>query len=96
MDPKGEEEGRTKPEKGMVSCFDQPGQATVETGVYIDRIVEISTKATSWTVDFYIWFKWNNPKLKPGGNFQVVDGEILPNTDRVEIVRQPQAKIAAK
>jgi uncharacterized protein (TIGR02246 family) len=27
---------------------------------------------------------------------RVVDGEILPDIDRVEIVRQPQAKIAAK
>ena len=79
MDPDKTEKGRTKAEVKTLPGLDKPNPAVVETGVYVDRIVEISTKATSWTVDFYIWFKWTDPDpaIQPGDNFQVVDGEIL-------------------
>ncbi len=42
----------------------------------MDRIVDISTKATGWTVDFYIWFNWQGDGIDPGENFQVIDEEI--------------------
>jgi hypothetical protein len=49
----------------------------VKVGIYVDHIVDLSTKDTSWTVDFYIWFQWQKGNLAPGKTFQVMDGEIL-------------------
>ena len=77
MNPLLAEKGRTKAEVKALPASVQVGPAKVLTGIYVDRIVEISTKATSWTVDFYIWFNWTGSKLDPGKTFQVVEGEIL-------------------
>lgn len=55
-------------------------------GIYVDRIIEISTKATDWTVDFYIWFRWQGDKIDPGETFQVIDGEILSKTKVDDVV----------
>lgn len=49
----------------------------VTVGIYVDHIVDLSTKNTSWTVDFYIWFRWKDSTLNPGKTFQVLNGEIL-------------------
>jgi hypothetical protein len=57
-----------------------PGQANAENvkvGLYVDHIVDFSTKNTSWTVNFYVWFQWKNKDLQPGRTFQVLNGEIL-------------------
>jgi hypothetical protein len=48
----------------------------VEVGIYLDRIVEASIKDSSWSADFYIWFRWTDPNLQPGETFQIVDGKI--------------------
>lgn len=56
---------------------DNSQASKVSVGIYLERIAELSTKNTSWTVDFYIWFRWQDSTLNPGSTFQVVDGEIL-------------------
>jgi len=59
---------------------DMPSQVTadsVKVGLYVDHIVDFSTKNTNWTVDFYVWFSWKNKDLQPGRTFQVINGEIL-------------------
>jgi hypothetical protein len=48
----------------------------VISGFYVDRIKDLSLSDSVWTVDFYIWFKWNGSDVNPGENFQVIDGEI--------------------
>lgn len=48
----------------------------VTTGIYIDRIKELSLSDSFWVVNFYIWFKWNDSDVNPGENFQIIDGEI--------------------
>jgi len=55
-----------------------PGAMPVEihTGIYVDRIVELSVKETGWTVDFYVWFRWKGDSVNPGEDFAVVDGWI--------------------
>lgn len=55
---------------------DHPAEK-VTVGMYLDHIVELSTKNTDWTVDFYIWFRWKDKELDPGKNFHVINGEIL-------------------
>ena len=52
------------------------------TGIYVDRVKSISQKDNSWTVDFYIWFKWTG-NVDPGEFFQVVDGSI----DNKELIK---------
>ncbi len=49
----------------------------VLTGIYVDQIRDLSLSDSKWTVDFYIWFKWNGSKVNPGENLQIVDGNII-------------------
>ncbi|MFO0870468.1 MAG: hypothetical protein U0935_16190 [Pirellulales bacterium] len=55
-----------------------PGVTPVEVrvGVYVERVVELSVRDTSWTVDFDVWFRWRDPRWRPGDTFEVVDGWI--------------------
>lgn len=55
----------------------QQNAENVKVGLYVDHIVDFSTKNTNWTVDFYVWFQWKNKDLQPGRTFQVLNGEIL-------------------
>lgn len=52
------------------------GGSVVKVGAYLDRIVELSVKDTSWTADFFVWFIWRSRDIHPGETFRVVDGEI--------------------
>jgi hypothetical protein len=48
----------------------------VHVGMYINRIGEFAVKESSWSADFDIWFRWSGDGIKPGENFQVVNGQI--------------------
>lgn len=77
LDPLRAEPGKTPPDP----LPDTGSFATVFIGAYIDRIVNVSIRESSWDVDFYVWFRWTgDPKLDPGGAFQVIDGEIQSKT----------------
>ena len=73
MDPRQTEPGLTTADTAL-----QPGATPVKVmvGVYVDRIVEFSIRDLSWTVDCYVWFKWNDTLVRPADNFQIVDGWI--------------------
>lgn len=45
-------------------------------GIYINRIGEFSIKEGGWSADFDIWFRWTGNGIKPGENFNVVNGQI--------------------
>lgn len=49
----------------------------VESGIYVERIIDLSITDASWIADFYIWFRWTDKRVNPGKSFQVVNGEIL-------------------
>lgn len=73
-DPFLQEDGSTEIDSTL------PGQENakeVTVGIYVDHIVDLSTKNTSWTVDFYVWFRWQDSTLDPGNTFHVLNGEIL-------------------
>lgn len=55
----------------------------VTVGVYVNQIHEFSLKDNSFTVDFYVWFRWKDPALKPHETFSVVDGRIESKTEPV-------------
>ncbi len=56
---------------------------SVVVGVYVNQIHEFSLKDNSFTVDFYVWFRWHDPELKPYDTFSVVDGRVDSKTEPV-------------
>jgi hypothetical protein len=53
----------------------------VVVGVYVNQVHEFSLRENSFTVDFYVWFRWKNPELKPYETFSVVDGRVESKTE---------------
>lgn len=58
----------------------------VITGIYVDRIVELSIRDRSWSVDCYIWFNYDS-SLVPTDNFQIVDGWIESKEKKDEFIK---------
>lgn len=77
IDPNKTESGKTEPELTPPPGHENDIPSDVKIGIYVDRIVSLSIRDTSWTVDFYIWFRWSDPRFDPGETFQAVDGEII-------------------
>ena len=73
MHPTRAAPGKTQPDMLPTSASPQ----TVTVGVYVERIVDVSTRNNLWVVDFYIWFRWYDKGSHPGKDFQVIDGEIV-------------------
>ena len=72
MDPAAPESGLTEADIPAPA-----GAVPVHAGIYVDRIVALSLPEVSWTVDFYLWFRWEGAAdLDPGASFQVIDGWI--------------------
>ena len=80
LDPYRTEAGKTRVELEALKEGEADNYVQVYLGIYVDRIIEISTKATGWTVDFYVWFRWQDDAIDPGKTFQVIDGEIESKT----------------
>lgn len=72
LDPKALESGISQEETEQEGADPVP----VEVGVYVDRIPELSIKETRWSVDFYVWFRWQGDDVAPGEKFELVDGSI--------------------
>lgn len=77
IDSKSQEEGRTWIDPKLLVEDSEYPASRVTVGIYVDHIVDLSTKNTNWTVDFYLWFRWHDRDLNPGDTYQVVDGKIL-------------------
>jgi hypothetical protein len=84
MDPQQTEPGLTTADTSLQW---NATPAKVYTGIYVDRIVEISMRELSWTVDCYIWFNWTDSMTPPGDNFQVVDGWIESKEKKDENIK---------
>jgi hypothetical protein len=52
------------------------GPVDVHVGMYINSMGEFAVKESAWVADFDIWFRWSGDGIKPGENFQVVNGQI--------------------
>ncbi len=68
-----EESGTTPPDTTLP---ENAAPIPVTVGLYVDRISALSVRDVSWTVDFYIWFRWTDDSIQPGDDFHVVDGWI--------------------
>lgn len=78
--------GRGKLEGEVPAATDVPIPATanqVVVGTFVNQIHEFSLREDSFTVDFYLWFRWKNAELKPYETFSIVDGRIESRTDPV-------------
>jgi len=55
-----------------------PGSEPVDVavGVRINRISAFSLRESTWRADFDIWFRWSGDRVKPGENFDLVNGEV--------------------
>ncbi len=74
MSPNLTEPGLTQAEQNLSS---NSSTTKVLTGIYVDQIRDLSLSDSTWTVDFYIWFKWNGSNVNPGENLQIIDGNII-------------------
>ena len=52
------------------------GPVDVHVGMHINSMGEFAVKESAWVADFDIWFRWSGDGIKPGDNFQVVNGQI--------------------
>ncbi len=77
FDPSRAEPGKTKADARLVDLGREPKNLTVNAGIYVDRISEVSIKDSRWIVDFYVWFRWDDKNIRPGESFHMVNGKIL-------------------
>jgi hypothetical protein len=68
----------TEPDAQGSEIKSAPGAKPVDVlvGIYINSIGEFDLKESGWTADFDIWFRWTGDEVKPGNNFEVVNGHI--------------------
>ena len=84
FDPSLSEVGRTEAELQLIDLGRSPENITVNAGIYVDRIPEVSTRDSRWNVEFFIWFRWAGNEVRPGETFHVIDGEIIDK--KLEVV----------
>lgn len=56
----------------------QPRQVIV--GAYINDIQELETERGSYTIDFYMWFRWKSPIVDPTDSIEVMNSNAMENT----------------
>ncbi len=49
-------------------------------GAYINDIQELDTARGSFTIDFYMWFRWRSPIVDPTDSIEVMNSNAMENT----------------
>lgn len=49
-------------------------------GAYINDIQELDTERGSFTIDFYMWFRWKDPDVDPTDSIEVMNSNAMENT----------------
>jgi hypothetical protein len=62
-----------------------PPASEVYVGIYVNQIDGVSLKDSKLDIDFHIWFRWKDEKLKPIETFDLVNGQITSKQDIVEL-----------
>lgn len=52
----------------------------VVVGAYINDIQELDTERGSFTIDFYVWFRWRSPTVDPTDSIEVMNSNAMDNT----------------
>lgn len=53
---------------------------TVVVGTYVNQIYGVDVKGSQFSIDFYVWFRWEGDDLKPLDSFEVAGGRIVSKT----------------
>ncbi|MCW1960139.1 MAG: hypothetical protein KIH64_016670 [Mycobacterium sp.] len=56
------------------------GPEKVVVGAYINDIQELDTERGSYTIDFYMWFRWKSPTVDPTDSIEVMNSNAMENT----------------
>ena len=83
MDPKSPDTGKTNFESFSIP----PNSKKVIIGTYLERIEDLNIKESSWSYEFYLWFKWDPTGIDLLGKkdlshknelpFTIINGDIL-------------------
>ena len=108
MDPKAPDPGKTKSESIKLSN----NSKKVIVGTYLERIEDLNIKESSWSYEFYLWFKWKSNEIDFLGKkdqdhknelpFTIINGDIIRcdlvdhNTDTLNKIEYIQYFVKAK
>ncbi len=56
------------------------GPRTVVVGTYVNQVYAVDVKGSQYSVDFYVWFRWQGDDLQPLETFEVAGGRIISKT----------------
>jgi len=83
MNPKAPDPGKTQSETLVIPSSSKK----VIIGSYLERVEDLNVKESSWSYEFYIWFKWNSNELDFLGKkdlthknelpFSIINGDII-------------------
>jgi hypothetical protein len=83
MDPKAPDPGKTQSESLEIPVSSKK----VYIGTYLERVENLDIKESSWTYEFYLWFKWKPNEVDFIGDkdnlhnnelpFTIINGDIL-------------------
>ena len=57
-----------------------PGPDKVTVGAFINDLQDIDLVSENFTVDFYLWMRWTNPKIDPSITLESMNSEGTQNT----------------
>jgi hypothetical protein len=73
--------------------------ARVEVGAHVLRLTSLDITNNLFSLDFWIWFRWTDDKLKPYESFELVNGKIdsrqVERVDKINGVNYACLRVAA-
>ena len=76
MDPKAPDPGKTQSESLTIPV----NSKKVHIGTYLERVENLDIKESSWTYEFYLWFKWKSNEVDFLGDKDLLHKKELPFT----------------
>lgn len=52
----------------------------VTVGVYINDLQDLDLATDSYTIDFYLWMRWRNPRIDPSQTIETMNSNAFQNT----------------
>ena len=83
MDPKAPDPGKTQSENLVIPSTSKK----VIIGSYLERVEDLNVKESSWSYEFYLWFKWKSSEIDFLGKrdknhknelpFSIINGDVI-------------------
>ncbi len=69
----------------LLVALSEPAKAQADpqkviVGAYINDIQGLETETGSFTIDFYMWFRWRSPVVDPTDSIEVMNSNAMENT----------------